>query len=171
MMTNEADAERLKGEIKAEFEPVADELDAVSRKYILGLASRDGWSESQAEWLDKLAKQPFFQAVADGVPGEDAIQIAYAEAKRQLSVGYFENALERGQDRYAAFLTVVDLEKQVIERRGEAAPAYPDNVLVAACRAVVEAAEQGLSTAEQIDIGYAVIRGASSQAPAPVAPH
>ena len=152
-----------KAELARDLPPAAAELDASSRKKILERAEAEGWSKSQADWLDKLAKQPLFQAVADGVPGTEALEQAYAIARRKLAAGYFDNAIGEGKNRYTAFLTVIDLEKQVAERRGDAAPDYPDPILLEACRAVEAAAEKGLSTEDQIATGYGVIRELSER--------
>ncbi|MGO4741528.1 hypothetical protein AB4099_33795 [Bosea sp. 2KB_26] len=159
-----AEMEKLKTKLRTEIEPAAKELDDTSREQILARAEIEGWSKSQADWLNKLAKEPLFQAVADGVPGAEALEQAYQQAKRQLTVGYFDNALAEGKNRYTAFLTVIDLEKQIAERRNEAAPDYPDAVLMAACRSVEAAAANGASSEEQIEAGYASIRSLSAPA-------
>ncbi|MEN5084701.1 hypothetical protein ABE438_19630 [Bosea sp. TWI1241] len=152
-----------KAKLERELDPVAKELDASSRKQILAAAKAEGWSDSQADWLDKLAKQPLFQAVADGVPGEEALQQAYGIARRKLAAGYFDNALDEGKNLYTAFLTVVDLEKQIAERRGDTPPDYPDAILFEACRAVERAAAEGLSTEDQIATGFGMIRELSAR--------
>lgn len=161
---NTAEMEQLKTKLRSAIEPAAKELDDTSREQILARAEIEGWSKSQADWLNKLAKEPLFQAVADGLPGAEALEQAYQLAKRQLTVGYFDNALAEGKNRYTAFLTVIDLEKQIAERRGEEAPSYPDEILMAACRSVEQAASGGASSEEQIEAGYATIRGLSSPA-------
>lgn len=147
-----------KAQVEREAAPAARELSETARAQILAHAAAEGWSESQADWLDKLAKEPLLQMVADGVPGSEALLQAYGIARRRLTVGYFDNALDEGKNRYTAFLTVIDLEKQVTERRGETAPEYPDAILLEACRAVEAAAEGGASSEEQIAAGFAVIR-------------
>lgn len=133
------------------------ELDAVSRQKILEAAAAEGWSDSQAHWLDILAKQTLFQEIVDGKPTIEALNDAYATARRKLTVGYFENALNEGKNRITAFLTVIDLERQIAERRGDTPPDYPDPVLIAACEVVEAAAAQGLSSEQQIAAGFAEI--------------
>lgn len=147
-----------KAQVEREAGPAARELNETVREQILAMAAAEGWSESQADWLDKLAKQPLFQMVADGVPGSEALEKAYGLARRKLTVGYFDHALDEGKNRYTAFLTVIDLEKQIVERRGAPPPDYPDAILLEACRAVDAAAEGGSSSEEQIATGFAVIR-------------
>ena len=137
---------------------VARDLSETAREQILAMAQIEGWSDSQADWLDTLAKQPLFQMVADGVPGSAALEKAFAIARRQLTVGYFDHALDEGRSRDTAFLTVIDLEKQVTERRGAPAPDYPDAILMEACRAVEAAADAGAASENQIAAGFAVIR-------------
>lgn len=149
---------------KTELMSAVEKLDANSREHILARAVAEGWSPSQAKWLDVIAKQPLFQAVADGTPVLEALEQAYGEARRTLTTGYFNNALDEGKSRFTAFLTVIDLEKQLAGRRGEAPPAYPDNILLEACRAVEAAAERGLSSDDQIAAGFAVVRELSAKA-------
>ena len=147
-----------KAELERDIAAPAHRLDVVSREKILERAATDGWTPAQADALDQLAKEPLFQAVADGVPGAEALEQAYKAARRELTVKYFDNALESGKNRYTAFLTVIDLEKQLAERRGGPAPAYPDPVLLEACRAVEAAAQNGASSNDQIATGFGVIR-------------
>lgn len=149
---------------KAELTSAAEQLEATTREHILARAAAEGWSPSQATWLDIIAKQPLLQAVADGTPLLTALEQAYADARRTLTTGYFNNALDEGKNRYTAFLTVIDLEKQLAERRGETPPAYPEDILLEACRAVEDAATRGLSSEDQIATGFAVIRELSAGA-------
>lgn len=149
---------------EAELTSVVEKQAPSARRHILARALAEGWAPSQAKWLDAIAKQPLFEAVADGVPILEALEQAYGEARRTLTAGYFDSALDKGKNRFAAFLTVIDLEKQLAKRRGEAAPAYPDDVLLKACRAVEAAAEHGLSSDDQIAAGFAVIRELSAKA-------
>lgn len=158
------DMTELENKLSEEITPAAIELAKASRGKILEHAAREGWSRSQADWLDKLAQEPLFQAVADGVPGSQALEQAYTTARRKLTVGYFDHALAEGKNRYTAFLTVIDLEKQLAERRGDAYPGYPDETLLAACRAVEAAAARGASSEEQIASGFAAIRELSERA-------
>ena len=146
-------AERVSDEVT----PAARELAALAETVILGRAAADGWSPSQAEWLVKLALEPLFQAVADRVPGPDALDEAYTQARRRLSISYFQDALDRGKRPMEAFLTVIDLERQVAERGGMAPPDYPDSALKPACAKVEGAALQGYRAADLVRIGYAVL--------------
>lgn len=133
-------------------------LNDLSRERIMEIARLEGWSDSQAEWLDVLAKEKLFEDVLAGAPSEQALTDAYRLARRRLTLGYFENALNEGKNRITAFLTVIDLERQLAERRGDVAPQYPDEVLMAACGAVEATAAAGKSNDEQIAAGFAVIR-------------
>jgi hypothetical protein len=152
------DLAALTAQLERETAPAARELDAVSREKILDRASVEGWTPAQADWLDRFAKQPLFQAIADGTPGMEALEQAYALARRRLTTSYFEHALDSGKDRTTAFLTVIDLERQLAVRRGAPEPHYPDPVLLDACRAVEAAAQEGASDEDQIAAGFAVIR-------------
>ncbi len=149
---------------KAELTSAAENLEVTAREAILTRAKAEGWSESQMKWLDVIAKEPLFHAVLDGTPFGEALENAYGIARRTLTTGYFDNALKEGKDRYTAFLTVIDLEKQLAVRRGEAPPAYADSILIEACRAVEAAAQQGLSSDQQVATGFAVIRERSARA-------
>jgi hypothetical protein len=151
------DLPALAARLAEEITPASLELDKASREAILSRAQAEGWPKEQAIWLDRLAKQPLFQAVADGVPGPEALDKAYSAALRELTSYYFDAAIEEGKNPIAAFLTVVNLEKALAERRGETLE-YPERILMLACKGVTEAAEQGLSSKEQIDVGYAIIR-------------
>jgi hypothetical protein len=151
------DLPALKARLAEEITPASIELDQASREAILKRAQAEGWPNEQAIWIDRLAKQPLFQAVANGVPGAEALDKAYGAALRELTGYYFDAAIEEGKNRIAAFLTVVNLEKALAARRGEELD-YPERILMLACQGVSEAADQGLSTKEQIDVGYAIIR-------------
>lgn len=155
---NTPDLNELKAQLEREIPPAAADLANAAQEKILARAEAEGWSASQAEWLVKLSLGPLFQAVADGMGGTEALEQAYGAARRQLAVGYFNNVLSEGKDRYTAFLTVIDLEKQIAARRGAAVPDYPDAVMLPACQAVEAAAENGASSEEQIAAGYATIR-------------
>src|ERR1700761_883948 len=98
---------------KIELTAAAETIDRRARELILARAATEGWSDSQAQWLDRLSKQPLFQAIADGTPIDEAMERAYGEARRVLTAGYFDNVLNEGENRYTAFLTVIDLEKQL----------------------------------------------------------
>lgn len=155
--THQAAAARAEREIP----PAVAELLQAADEQILARAKAEGWSVSQAEWIARLAHDPLIRAVADDRPGMEALEEAYGIARRKLAEGYFTHALAEGKSRYAAFLTVIDLERQVAERRGAAAPDYPDPVLLAACRAVEAAAAEEATPEEQIATGYAAIRQAA----------
>lgn len=147
-----------KSEVETKLAPEVEKLSALAHEKIIRRALSEGWSQSQAEWIDRLAQEPFIQAAIDGAPGVEALESAYDSARRQLTVGYFDHALEQGKNLYTAFLTIIDLEKQLAERRGEVPPDYPDSILMQACDAVELAAKQGLSSEDQIGAGFAVIR-------------
>jgi hypothetical protein len=142
----------------AEVTSAAADLAEMGRDRILARARFEGWSIPQADWLARLALEPLFEAVANDVPGPDALDEAYRIACRKLAVAYFNNALNEGKDRRAAFLTVVDLHRQVAEQRDAAPVDYPDEILIVACRAVEAAHATGASSADQVAAGYAVIR-------------
>src|ERR1700744_659146 len=121
-------------------------------------ARADGWSASQAEWIGKLGAAALSSSGIQGTPTPEAMDAFYREGRRKLAVGYFDDALSRGKSRLVAFLTVVDLEKQVAARRCKPEADYPDDWLKAAYVAVGQAAARGASSAEQVDIGFAEIR-------------
>lgn len=139
--------------------PEMEKLDAEAQSKFLSMAQAQGWSPSQADWIAKLAQQPFLQAVVDGTPGQKALQDSFAAACRRLSIGYYENAIAEGKNVYTAFLTVIDLERQVTERRGDTPLRYPDAVLMQACEAAQIAADRDLSTEDQIAAGFVVLNG------------
>lgn len=154
-----------------ELAEAAQRLNELSREKILEAAKLEGWSDSQAEWLDVLAKETLFDDVVAGKDTELALVDAYRLARRRLTLGYFENALAEGKNRITAFLTIIDLERQLAERRGDVAPDYPDEVLMAACGAVEASAQAGQSNDEQIAAGFAVIRARLSDEPEAQATH
>ena len=118
-------------------------------------AKREGWSDSQAEWIGRLGV-----AALDGAtsPAPEAIDRAYKAAGRRLSAGYFNHALDEGKTRLVAFLTVIDLEKQVITRAGGKAPDYADSALQAAYRALEDAAARRVSVEDQLATAFAILR-------------
>jgi len=59
---------------------------------------------------------------------------------------------------YRTFLAVIDLDRQLAERRGDTLAAYSDESLMRACGAVVAAAEAGQPSEEQIAAGFGVLR-------------
>lgn len=121
-------------------------------------ASREGWSESQAEWIGKLGAAAYASSAVQAPPSPELFDGLFKTGIRQLTVGYFNDALSRGKTRLVAFLTIVDLESQVITRRGGQAPDYPDAWVKAAYLKVEEAASRGADSAEQIETGMAEIR-------------
>jgi hypothetical protein len=152
-----AELKTVEKRLENEVTPAAVELDEASREQILKRAVANGWPMEQAIWIDRLAKQPLFQAVADGVPGPEALDKAYQHALLELATYYFDAAIDQGKSRMAAFLTIVAMAKSLAERRGETLD-YPDAVLMPACEGVEEAARQGLPSKDQIVTGYAIIR-------------
>lgn len=118
-------------------------------------AKREGWSDSQAEWIGRLG----VAALGGGnAPSAEAIDRAYKAAGRRLSAGYFDHAVDEGKSRLVAFLTVIDLEKQVITRAGGKPPNYSDAALRVAFRALEDAAAQKVSVEEQLVTAFAVLR-------------
>lgn len=122
-------------------------------------AKASGWSDSQASWIGKLGAA-VMETRTDRSPA--AFDAAYKEACRKLSVGYFENAISEGKSRLVAFLTVIDLEKQVAQRAGDTVPSYSEDALKTAYLALAAAAERGASAADQIEAAFASLR---AQAP------
>lgn len=123
-------------------------------------AKANGWSDSQATWIGRLG----VEALGDNAsPTPEQVMEAYKTGERRLSVGYFNNALNEGKSRLVAFLTVIDLEKQVIERGGGKAPAYSDDALKAAYGALENAAAHGASVDEQLAVAFARLRQLASQ--------
>lgn len=125
-------------------------------------AKASGWSDSQAQWIGRLGAE-----VLQGQPASSpaALEAAYKAAERQLSVGYFNNAVEQGKSRLVAFLTVIDLEKQVIVRAGGTAPAYSDDALKTAYAALEGAASRGAPVEEQIAVAFTALRQSTPPAP------
>ncbi|MCO5089500.1 hypothetical protein [Bosea sp. (in: a-proteobacteria)] len=116
-------------------------------------AKADGWSQSQAGWIGKLGV-----AAAESGAGEGGFEAAYRAGRRALSIAYFDHALAEGKSRLVAFLTVVDLEKQVAQRAGVAAAEPADADLQRAYAAVEVASSQGASSAAQLEAGFAILR-------------
>lgn len=121
-------------------------------------AQGDGWSASQAEWIGKIGAAAMAK---DASTPAATLDEAYKAARRILTIGYFDNVLAQGKSRLVAFLTVVDLEKQVAQRAGGPVPDYPDASLKAAYVELAKAAERGASSAEQIEIGFAALRASA----------
>jgi hypothetical protein len=120
---------------------------------LVARAKADGWSDSQAGWIGRLG-----EVAAQSAKGGASLDSAYQAGRLALTVGYFNDAMARDKSRLVAFLTVIDLEKQIALRRGAKAPDYPDDWLQTAYIAVAKAAQDGLSSEEQIEAGYAVLR-------------
>ena len=133
----------------------ADEAPGVLEAQFTARAKREGWSDSQAEWIGRLGV-----AALDGAssPTPAAFERAYKAAGRRLSAGYFNHALDEGKSRLVAFLTVIDLEKQVITRAGGKPPDYPNQTLQSAFRALEEAAARSDSVEEQLATAFFVLR-------------
>jgi hypothetical protein len=117
-------------------------------------AKADGWSQSQADWIGKLGAA----AAASGDDAGGGFEAAYKAGRRALSIAYFDHALADGKSRLVAFLTVVDLEKQVAQRAGAAAAEPSDADLQIAYAAVEVAYKQGASSAAQLEAGFAILR-------------
>lgn len=122
---------------------------------LVARAEADGWSASQANWIGKLGVARTPGASATSKADVDA---AYTAGRQALTVAYFDNALASGKSRQVAFLTVIDLEKQVMTRAHLAPPDYSDEALQKACDAVELANRKGLSSNEQIEAGFEVLR-------------
>lgn len=118
-------------------------------------AKREGWSDSQAEWIGRLGVAAL---AGNAQPTPEQTDAAYKAAGRRLSAGYFDHAVDQGKSRLVAFLTVIDLEKQVIERAGGKPPDYSDESLRTAFRALEAAAGQNLPVEEQIATAFVVLR-------------
>lgn len=127
-------------------------------------AEKDGWSPSQADWIARFAEQTMLARMGEGLSKEELVDQAYAEGRKLLAEAYFNNALDEGKNRITAFLTVVDLERQVRERAGEGGKPYPEAWLKEACAVVEAAAAQGASTSEQIAAGFASIQASAQKA-------
>jgi hypothetical protein len=123
-------------------------------------AKAGGWSQSQAAWIGKLAA-----AALEGTTDRSAaaLDAAYKEAGRKLSAGYFDNALNEGKSRLVAFLTVIDLEKQVAQRSGNPPPGYSEDALKTAYLALAQAAERGASSADQLEAAFATLRASEQK--------
>lgn len=154
------DLSNLASEVSEAVTPAVQNLAGAAEPLLQAQAEADGWSTPQAGWIVKLAMQPLMQSVANGTPGPEALDAAYHAARRRLTISYFEDAITRGKRPFEAFLTVIDLEKQVAERAGRAAPAYPDALLKHACEVVEGASRRGDTAEAQVEIGYSILRGA-----------
>ncbi len=122
---------------------------------LVARAKADGWSDSQAGWIGKLGIAEKPDASASSKADVDA---AYSAGRQALTAAYFDNALANGKSRLVAFLTVIDLEKQVMARANLSPPDYSDEALQKAYDAVELANEKGLSSNEQIEAGFEVLR-------------
>lgn len=134
-------------------QPGASVEETLSRR-----AQADGWSASQAGWIGKLGAAAM---ASEAKKPAATLDEAYKAGRRDLTIGYFDNALAQGKTRLVAFLTVIDLEKQVAQRAGGPVPDYPDDALKAAYVELAKAAERGASSAEQIEIGFAALRASA----------
>lgn len=127
-----------------------------TQEKLVARAEADGWTASQAEWIAKLGMSAADASHAGRTTAD--FEEVYKLGRKALTVAYFDNALKEGKTRLVAFLTVIDLEKQLAERRGAPAPAYQDDWLKAAYVRLAEAANRNASSSEQLDIGFAVLR-------------
>lgn len=121
-------------------------------------ARQEGWSDSQAEWVGKLGAAEYAASGGQQRPSPELFEQLFKVGTRKLTIGYFNDALSRGKTRLVAFLTVLDLERQVKARRGEQVADYPDDWAKSAYVKVEEAAARGADSAEQIEAGLAEIR-------------
>lgn len=146
--------------IPQEYQTVAvvqlAQADAVSvQAKLVQRAKADGWSPSQADWIGKIG----LAALNGELNGSEAtFDTAYRDARRILAAGYFDNALQEGKSRLVAFLTVIDLERQVAERAGNPVPRYSEEALKIAYAILATAADRGASTADQIELAFASLR-------------
>lgn len=153
-----AQIEEARTKIAEDILPAARRLEAVASDHFLAAAKAEGYSDEQAQNIDLLSRLPLLQGAVDGVPPSESLARAYRIGRQQLAQGYYENVLNKGKSHYTAFLTLIELEKQLAARRGEQAPDYPESALMMACEAAEMAAEEGLSVEEQIATGFAMLR-------------
>lgn len=123
---------------------------------LVARARADGWTASQADWIARLGLSAAGGARANATAA--TFEETYKLGRKALTVAYFDNALSEGKSRLVAFLTVIDLEKQLAERRGAPVPDYRDDWLKAAYAALAEAAARSASSSEQLEIGFEVLR-------------
>jgi len=141
-----------------ELGPRLQELRNLLHIHIVDRAEREGWSKSQAQWLDSFAEVPFLELILSNVPAREALERAYAQARSQLAEAYFVKALEDGKSRLTAFLTVIALERQIAERKGEPPVEYPDEWLQQAAESVEVAAAAGAPPQEQLVRGFETLQ-------------
>ncbi len=151
-------AEQLRRKLETELPPALAEFGRQARSTITQLAGADGWSEDQAAWLAERALVTMVEDLAAGVPPEQALADGYKKACQALSREVFDGALARGAERDVAFLLLIELEKEMAARRGEAPPPYSTALQMAGCQAVASAAAEGASSADQIETGFAMMR-------------
>jgi hypothetical protein len=137
---------------------LAADINAAARANILGRAQRDGWSAEQAEWLDRLSKQGFFDAVQAGVEAHAALDSAFDAARRELVGAYFDRGETAKGGRFTAFLILVELERELACRRGDTPAEYSEAALTEACRTVDASHQAGLRRDEQIAAGFESLR-------------
>lgn len=157
-ITPEAQIEAARKEVSEELVPAIAELEAVASEHFISVAKKEGYSDDQARNIDLLARLPLIQDAVDGVPATESFVRAYTIGRQQLALSYYENVLNKGKGHFTAFLTLIELEKQLAERRGEPVPEYPESALMMACEAAEMAAEEGLTIEEQIATGFAMLR-------------
>ena len=132
-------------------------LSLAVREQLQKRALAEGWSPSQADAIWALALGPILQKVADGHPAVETMNAEYPKATKQLVTGYYKNAIVEGKNVYTAFLTVIDLARQLAEKTGSSALPYTDDELMAACAAAMQASQRNASAEEQIGAGMAVL--------------
>lgn len=153
-----AQIEEARKNIAEEILPAIRELEEAASPQFIAAAKADGYSDEQAANVDLLARVPLIQGAVDGLPPAESIQNAYDVGRRELAMRYYENTLDNGKNHYTAFLTLIELEKQLAARRGEPAPDYPEEALIMACEAAQMAADEGLTIEEQVATGFAMLR-------------
>lgn len=151
-----------------EMPPQPAHIELVQMESMTGMEAKftaralaSGWSQSQADWIGRLGARELGSVAS---PSEAQMDAAYKAGERQLSAGYFNDAVAHGKSRLVAFLTVIDLEKQVIERGGGKAPDYGDDALKTAYAALEDAAARGLSVEDQIAAAFATLRRLAADA-------
>lgn len=163
MTEMEDQAEQLRRKFETELPSALAAFGEQARAAVTEAARLDGWSSDQAIWLADHALKIMVEDLAAEVPTEQAVGDGYLKACKALSLKVFEEALARGAERDVAFLLLIELEKEMAARRGEDAPAYSAALLMAACQAVASAAAEGLSHADQIETGFAMMRQLSEE--------
>lgn len=153
-----SEAEQLRQRLETELPPALDEFVAIARATVRQLADDDGWSEEQGAWLADKALPPMLTDLAGGADPYEALADGYRKARQDYATDRFEQALAQGQSRDVAFLTLVEIEGLLADRRGEPRTAYSEALLRAGCEAVTASAREGHSSADQITTGFAMMQ-------------